>query len=67
MKLVNGRFTSFVEAKRAAQISDSLPREQAVDDIDDQDIETVLPDPTVHRGIYSLKFKDTVQFELNKV
>lgn len=35
---------------------DSLSVDQAVDDVDDEDIVTCLPKPTIHRGIHSFNF-----------
>jgi hypothetical protein len=35
---------------------DSLPQEQSVDDVDEDDIVTSLPDPSVRRGIYNFKY-----------
>ena len=42
--------------KNNNNFTDSLSRDQLVDDIDDQDIITITPDPSVRRKIYKFKF-----------
>jgi hypothetical protein len=42
--------------KNSNNFTDSLARDQSVDDIDEQDIITILPDPSVRRGIHNFKF-----------
>ena len=45
--------------RNESSFTDSLPTEQRIDDVDDDDIVACLPIPAVHRGIYKFAFDFT--------